>query len=73
MEAMQLRLSETIKMIASIKSIKMLGLEDRLETIIAKLRRKEIDACVHFRYATTAVVVLGKNYQDMPFWSGSMH
>ncbi|EKG10418.1 Putative ABC transporter protein [Macrophomina phaseolina MS6] len=44
MEAMQLRLSETIKMLASLKSIKMLGLEDRLQTIVKRLRQAEIDA-----------------------------
>lgn len=58
---MQLRLSETIKMLASLKSIKMLGLEDRLQTIVKRLRQAEIDACVHFRVATAAVVILGKN------------
>ena len=62
MEAMQRRLSETIKMLASLKSIKMLGLEDRLHAIVAQLRQAEIDACVHFRIATTAVIILGEAY-----------
>ncbi|KAL3421008.1 hypothetical protein PVAG01_07453 [Phlyctema vagabunda] len=58
MEAMQKRLADTINAIGSLKSIKMLGLEDRLFTLVQDLRQKEVDACVHFRVATTAIITL---------------
>jgi hypothetical protein len=61
METMQKRLTETIKAIGSLKSIKMLGFEDRLYTLVQTLRQWELKAMVHFRVATTSIITLGKS------------
>ncbi|KAF4634157.1 hypothetical protein G7Y89_g3952 [Cudoniella acicularis] len=58
MESMQNRLTDTVKAIGSLKSIKMLGFEDKLSLLIQNLRQGELDAMVHFRVATTCIVTL---------------
>jgi hypothetical protein len=60
MDRMQKRLSETIKAIGSLKSIKMLGFEDTIYPMVQGLRQHELKAMVHFRIATTANVTLGE-------------
>lgn len=57
---MQKRLSETIKAIGSLKSIKMLGFEDKIYSMVQGLRQRELKAMVHFRIATTSNITLGK-------------
>lgn len=60
MELMQNRIAETIKVLGSLKSIKMLGFEDKLYMLVQNLRQLEINAMIHFRVASTTVITLGK-------------
>ena len=60
LDAIKDRLAVTSTMIKGMKGVKMLGLSDRLEVIVAKLRASEISAAFHYRLLMSSVIVVGK-------------
>lgn len=60
MAAMQARIAETGKVLSSMKSVKLLGLESRLNNFINDLRKTELSAMVHYRVASVLIVTIGE-------------
>jgi ATP-binding cassette, subfamily C (CFTR/MRP), member 1 len=57
--ATQSRIDATANVIANIKSLKMLGLENKLSSIIQSMREVEITAGTTFRYTTVCAAIFG--------------
>ncbi len=50
-------------MIKGMKGVKLLGLSDHLDKLVARMRSSEISAAFQYRQVMTAVIVLGKYWQ----------
>ncbi len=61
-EATQKRVDATATMLGSIKAVKMLSLEARLQKALESLRHQEVKISKAYRYLTSSCVVLCKQY-----------
>jgi ATP-binding cassette subfamily C (CFTR/MRP) protein 1 len=60
LEAIQRRVNFTSEVLGSMKSVKMLGLADKMERILQGMRVREVELSKKFRYLSIANICLSE-------------